>query len=67
VVDPHVTDWTRTKVLGLEELAGQVGRFPLTVVVTNHDEFDFAKLASQAQLILDCRNSVQPSDRVVAL
>lgn len=67
IVDPHVTDWARTPVLGLEELAGQVGRFPLTVVVTDHPEFDYAKLADQARLILDCRNSVQPNDNVVAL
>lgn len=67
VVDPHVTDWDRTPTLDVQELAGQVGRFALTVVVTDHDEFDFVKLASEAQLILDCRNAVQPCDNVVAL
>jgi UDP-N-acetyl-D-mannosaminuronate dehydrogenase len=67
VVDPHVTEWDRTPTLDVQELAGQVGRFSLTVVVTDHDEFDFVKLASEAQLILDCRNAVQPCDNVVAL
>jgi nucleotide sugar dehydrogenase len=67
VTDPHVTDWTLTPVLNLEDVAGAVGRFPLTIIVTDHDEFDYQKLADLAQLVLDCRNSMVAADNVVAL
>ena len=67
VADPHVTDWTLTPMLAMKDLPGAAGRFPITIVVTDHDEFDYQKLAVEAQLVLDCRNSMQPSDNVVAL
>lgn len=67
VSDPHVRDWSLTPVLEHEDVLGAVGRFPLTVVLTNHSEFDYPKLADAAQRVLDCRNALQHSDTVVAL
>lgn len=67
VADPYVTDWTLTPMLDLEDLAGEVGRFPLTVIATDHSEFDYDKLADLAQMVLDCRNAMAAADNVVAL
>ena len=67
VADPHVTDWTLTPMVALEELAGEVGRFPLSIIVTDHAEFDYQKLAVEAQTVLDCRHAMQAADNVVML
>ncbi len=53
--------------VALEELAGEVGRFPLSIIVTDHAEFDYQKLAVEAQTVLDCRHAMQPADNVVML
>jgi nucleotide sugar dehydrogenase len=67
VVDPHVPDWTMTPTLDLEDLAGELARFPLTIIVTDHDEFDYQKIAVEASAVLDCRHSMQPAYNVATL
>lgn len=67
VVDPYVLDWAETPMLPIEELAHHIAEFPLSIVVTDHRDFDFAKIADLAPLVLDCRNVIPPADRVVAL
>ena len=37
------------------------------IVVTNHAIFDYDKIAAEAQQVLDTRNSMRPSETVVAL
>lgn len=67
VTDPHIKDWELTPKLEIEELSGEVARFPLTIVVTDHPEYDYEKIAFAAPLVLDCRNAMTPADHVVAL
>lgn len=67
VVDPHVASWSMTPVLGLEDLTGAIKRFAVVVITTDHPEFDYNKIAAEAQLVLDCRNAVQRSANVVPL
>jgi UDP-N-acetyl-D-glucosamine dehydrogenase len=67
VVDPLVENWTMTPVLPIEELTGSIGGYDLVVVVTDHHEFDFDKVARSAQQVLDTRNSMRPSATVVPL
>jgi len=67
IVDPLVETWTLTPRLTIEELTDTVQSFDLVVVVTNHDEFDYDKLAHEAQQVLDTRNAMRPSTTVVAL
>lgn len=67
VADPHVTDWRLTEQLPLEDLAGRLGAFDLAVVVTDHDDFDYEKVAREARMVLDCRNVMAPAANVVAL
>jgi nucleotide sugar dehydrogenase len=67
IVDPLVENWTLTPVLPIEELTGTLRDYDLVVVVTDHAEFDMDKIARGAQQVLDTRNSMRPSDTVVAL
>lgn len=67
VVDPHVTSWTMTPMLGLEDLTASIRRYALVIVSTDHTEFDFEKVSSEARLVLDCRNAVPPATSVVGL
>ena len=67
VVDPHVTDWTLTPRIDIDELFGEVGRFPVTLIATDHDAFVYPKLAVEAQTILDCRHAMQTAENVVRL
>ena len=67
VVDPYVPDWAETPMLPIEDLAHRISDFPLSIVVTNHRDFDFQKIADLAPLVLDCRNAMPPAEQVVAL
>lgn len=67
VVDPHVTNWTLTPTMHLEDMAGELNRFPLSILITDHQEFDFHKIASESQTVLDCRNAMRAGANVVAL
>ena len=67
VSDPHVTDWTMTPALGLEDVTTSVDRFDVVVITTDHAEFDYEKIASRARLVLDCRHSMRESGNVVGL
>lgn len=67
VADPHVTDWTMTPTIGLEDLTGEIDRFDVVVVATDHAEFDYDKIATRARLVLDCRHAVRASANVVGL
>ena len=66
-MDPHVRDWALTPLLPCSEQRERVQEFPLTIVVTHHPEFDFEEIASLAPAVLDCRNVVPRTSRVVAL
>ncbi|WP_148615348.1 nucleotide sugar dehydrogenase [Nocardioides rubriscoriae] len=67
VVDPMVPVWPHTPSLSLEELAGELDRFAVVVVATDHADFDYVKIAASARLVLDCRHAVAESTSVVAL
>lgn len=67
VIDPHVPSWSMTPRLEVEDLAGELARFDLVVVTTDHGEFDFEKIATEAPLVLDCRNAVPAGANVVRL
>ena len=67
VVDSHVADWTLTKQLPVDDLAGEVSQFPLAIVVTHHDDVDYDKLCVEAPRVLDCRNVVPARENVVRL
>lgn len=67
VADPHISSWTATPVLDLEDLTSALSRFALVVITTDHAEFDYDKIATEARLVLDCRNAMQRSDNVVPL
>jgi UDP-N-acetyl-D-glucosamine dehydrogenase len=67
VADPHVPGWTMTPMVAVEDLAGEVPQFPLTIIVTDHAEFDYQKLAANAQMVLDCRHAMPASVNVAAL
>ncbi|MCI2239949.1 nucleotide sugar dehydrogenase [Paenibacillus sp. TRM 82003] len=67
VVDPHVDRWTLSPVLSLEEMIPSLPSFDLVVLVTDHDDFDYEKIASEARLVLDCRHAVPASSNVVRL
>lgn len=67
VCDPHVTNWIKTPVVSLEDLHSEIGTFQLSILVTDHEAFDYNKIRIEADLILDCRNAFPPSDNVVPL
>ncbi|WP_432489125.1 nucleotide sugar dehydrogenase [Kineococcus sp. SYSU DK018] len=67
VVDPHVDRWSLTPVLSLEEMIPSLPNFDLVVLVTDHDDFDYEKVVSEARLVLDCRNAAPASSNVVRL
>lgn len=67
VADPYVVDWDATPYVDIESLYGRVDEFDLVIVVTAHDEFNLTKIADKAQLILDCRNAVEPADHITKL
>jgi UDP-N-acetyl-D-glucosamine dehydrogenase len=67
VIDPLVDTWTKTPRLYIEELPGALKNYDLVINVTNHDVFDYDKVAREAQQVLDCRNSMRASDTVVPL
>ena len=67
VLDPLVEGWTRTPTLNIEDMPSAVRDFDLVVVATDHAIFDYDKIATEAQQVLDCRNSMQPAENVVAL
>jgi hypothetical protein len=56
-----------TPMISVDELFGEVGRFPVTIIATDHAEFVYPKLAVEAQTVLDCRHAMQPSENVVPL
>ncbi len=58
--DPHASSFV--SILGKTVEAtpldgGQLEGFDAAVLVTDHDAFDHAKIATEAKLILDCRNA----------
>lgn len=67
VLDPLVHDWTETPTLNIEDLPSAVRDFDLVVVTTHHSIFDYSKIATEAQQVLDCRNSMRSAENVVAL
>lgn len=64
VADPYLRQWEETPVLALEGVVSNAGDFDLTIVVTDHDDFDYDKLAKSARQVLDCRGRIPPSPKV---
>jgi UDP-N-acetyl-D-glucosamine dehydrogenase len=67
VADPYVVDWDHTPYIDLESLTARIEEFDLAILVTDHSEFDFDKLAGKAKLVLDCRNRMSPAPHVFKL
>ena len=67
ISDPHVHGWAATPVLPAESILSHVKEFSLVIVVTDHDEFDYDKIAATASLVLDCRRRMAPSATVASL
>ncbi|MGZ5398688.1 MAG: nucleotide sugar dehydrogenase [Nocardioides sp.] len=67
VTDPHVRRWEETPILELESVLPSIGDFTLVILVTDHDEFDYDKLAKAAPLVLDCRHRMPASPHVECL
>ena len=67
ISDPHVQGWAATPNLPAESVVSQAAEFSLVIVVTDHDEFDFDKIADTAHLVLDCRRRMTPSATVASL
>lgn len=67
ICDPHVQDWKVTPTLDAGDLAAELPRFSLSVVITDHDEFDMEKVAEGSKWVLDCRNAVPSGPNVVRL
>jgi UDP-N-acetyl-D-glucosamine dehydrogenase len=64
ISDPHVPDWSQTPSVNLEVMPAVVDDFDLVILVTDHVEFDYDKLAQHAALILDCRNRLPSGPNV---
>ncbi len=67
IADPHVPSWSMTPRIELEDMPSLLAGFDLVVVATDHEEFDFEKVAAESRLVLDCRNAVHPGGNVVPL
>lgn len=67
ISDPHVEDWTGTPRLRSDRVVSALTAFDLTIVVTDHEEFAWAKIAANAPLVLDCRRRLPPSPTVISL
>lgn len=67
VTDPHVDHWDLSDFMTIEEFPSYLKAFDLVILVTDHDAFDYDKIAEAAPTILDCRNRLQPNDKVVML
>jgi UDP-N-acetyl-D-glucosamine dehydrogenase len=66
-VDPHAHEWTLTPQLTLCEAYERLPEFDLVILVTDHAEFDYPRIASDSRLVLDCRRAMPPSETVVSL
>lgn len=62
VSDPYVRDWEKNPVI--YEPEAKASEFDLVIVVTNHSEFDYEKLAKTAELVLDCRRVMPAADNI---
>ena len=67
ISDPYVHGWVATPNLPAESVVSQAAEFHLVIVVTDHSEFDYDKIADTAQLVLDCRRRMSPSATVASL
>jgi UDP-N-acetyl-D-glucosamine dehydrogenase len=67
VADPYLRQWAETPMLALESVISSVGDFDLTIIVTDHDDFDYDKLAEAARLVLDCRGRMASTPKVQPL
>jgi UDP-N-acetyl-D-glucosamine dehydrogenase len=64
VTDPHVARWDRTPMLSLESVVPAVADFSLVIVVTDHDEFDYDKIAASARRVLDTKHRLPDAANV---
>jgi nucleotide sugar dehydrogenase len=56
VTDPHITSWDRTPTLSLESVVPAVENFSLVIIVTDHEEFDYDKIAKASRRVLDTKH-----------
>lgn len=69
VFDPVVEPWARWASSTREGLQDHpdYGQFDLVLMLTNHDEFDYARIGHESQLILDTRHVFPATPNVVYL
>ena len=56
ITDPHIANWDRTPTLSLESVVPAVEDFSLVIIVTDHDEFDYDKIAKASRRVLDTKH-----------
>lgn len=66
ITDPYVTGWEKTPCLDVEDMPS-IGRFTAVVVVTNHSDYDYGKIAQFGQVVFDTRHCMEPAPNVVTL
>lgn len=67
VADPHVHEWDLTPTITAEAVGSDLENYDLVILVTDHDAFDYTKIAERAPALLDCRNRFSPTDKLVRL
>ncbi|MCL8253082.1 nucleotide sugar dehydrogenase [Aeromicrobium fastidiosum] len=67
VSDPHAHGWTMTPLLTPEQAYEVLGDVDLVILVTDHPEFDYGRIATEARSVLDCRHAMVPSETVASL
>ncbi len=66
-VDPLASGWTATPLVPPESLEREAAMAALVVVLADHAAFDLDKVRANAQMVLDCRNSIEPGPGVSRL
>ncbi|WP_148572987.1 nucleotide sugar dehydrogenase [Nocardioides caldifontis] len=67
VSDPHVIDWNRSPRVEFESLYDALVETDLVILVTDHEEFDYGKIAEFSPLLLDCRNRFDSAAHIAKL
>jgi UDP-N-acetyl-D-glucosamine dehydrogenase len=67
VSDPHVQQWTGAPLIDAETAVARASDYGLVIIATDHDEFDYQKLAETAPLVLDCKHRLPVSGTVFGL
>ncbi len=66
--DPHVVEGLQgCRAARTEATDDELSAADLVVVLTDHDEFDYEKVANRSRLVLDTRRRVAPAPHVESL